>query len=219
MSTETTLNPRNDAKRGRLVNPNSLSLILTVSALAVVVNVIGGTVVGLLAIPFLFLDAIGTFFVAALFGIRWGIVVGVITNLILGITTGPTVIPFALVQILLAIIVGGVANAWGYNRWSAGIAGLLAAVFGPALGASIAVAVFGGLTGRGIDVFVLWLSNSGQNIFSSAYLPRLGANLIDKILTAYIVLAILQLIPTSLVKRRRREPLTQERQESEPTAA
>lgn len=192
------------ATRLTLVNPNPISLILTVSALAVVTSVIGGTFVHLLAIPFLFLDTIGTFLVSAVFGVRWGVLVGVVSNLLLGITSGPTVIPFALVQIVIAVIVGTIANRWGCTTRTAPAAGLLVAVFAPLVGTAIAVGVYGGLTGGVLDVAVLWLEQAGQEAFGAAFWPRLGSNLIDKVLTAFLVLAIVKAIPTSLIKPRRR---------------
>ncbi|MFZ4895235.1 CD3073 family putative ECF transporter S component [Plantibacter sp. Mn2098] len=198
-----------DIVRTRLVNPNSVTLTLVLSALAVAVNVLGGTAVGLLHIPFLFLDTLGTFFIAASFGIRWGVLVGVLTNVILGVTTSPTNIPFAIVNAVVAIIVGLLANKWGYKLWVAIVAGITVGIVAPVIGSVIAVYVFGGLTGGGIDVFVLGLRQAGSSIFVSAFLPRLGENLIDKILTSLIVYAVLRAIPPVLIKPRRREPVTQ----------
>lgn len=195
----------NATKRGKLVDPNSVTLILTVSALAVVINVLGGTLVGLLGIPFLFLDAIGTFLVSALFGIRWGILVGVVSNLVLGVTSGPQVIPFALVQIVIAIIVGTISNIWGYNWVSALASGVLVAIIAPLVGTAIAVGVYGGLTGGTIDVLTLWLAQTGQDVFGAAFWPRLGSNIIDKIITAFVALAIIKAIPSSLIAPRYRE--------------
>ncbi|MGO1537970.1 MAG: CD3073 family putative ECF transporter S component [Leucobacter sp.] len=190
---------------GRILNPNSAALLLTTSALAVVLNVVGGTAVALLGLPFLFLDAIGTFFIAAAFGIRWGILVGVITNLVLGVTSGPTAIPFLLVQVVIAIIVGTIANTVGYTWAGAALAGLLVAIIAPIVGTAIAVLVFGGITGSGLDVVTLWLVNAGQDIFGAAFWPRFGANVIDKVLTAFVVYAALKAIPSNLLKPRHRE--------------
>ncbi|MCW5951900.1 MAG: hypothetical protein KIT69_06555 [Propionibacteriaceae bacterium] len=203
-STVSTPDTESTVAPGGLVNPNSLSLVLTVSALAVVLNVVGGTAVGLLSLPFLFLDTIGTFLVAALFGIRWAILVGVLSNLVLGVTSGPSSIPFALVQVVIAVIVGFIANRWGYTIKTAPIAGALVAIIAPVIGTSIAIVVFGGLTGGAIDVFVLWLEQVGQSAFGAAFWPRLGSNAIDKLLTAFITLAILNAIPQSLIRRRHR---------------
>lgn len=190
---------------GRIVNPNSAALILTTSALAVVINVVGGTAVGLLGLPFLFLDALGTFFAAAAFGIRWGILVGVITNLVLGVTSGPTSIPFLLVQVVIAVIVGTIANTIGYTWVGAALAGLIVAIIAPIIGTAIAVLLFGGLSGNGLDAITLWLVSTGQDIFGAAFWPRLGSNFIDKVLTAFIVYAALKAIPSNLLKPRHRE--------------
>lgn len=204
--------------RAKVINPNAATLILTVSALAVVINVAGGTLVNLLAIPFLFLDAIGTFLVAGLFGIRWGILVGVVSNLVLGITSGPTSIPFALVQIVIAVIIGGLSNLWGYTLKTAIVGGAAVAVIGPLAGTAIAVAVFGGLTGGAVDVVVLWLEQAGQSAFGAAFWPRLGSNVIDKLATAFIVLAIIKAIPRTLIKPRYRQATPSEQEAALPEA-
>lgn len=206
MSTQSGLaSASSGAKAGRLIQPNPTTLLLTVSALAVVINVVGGTLVAMLGIPFLFLDAVGTFLIAAMFGVRWGILVGIVSNLLLGITSGPSAIPFALVQVVIAIIVGGISNRWGYaSIRSAAAAGLLVALIAPLVGTAIAVAVFGGLTGGPVDIAVLWLEQAGQEAFGAAFWPRLGQNLIDKVISAFLVLAIIKAIPTTLIKPRRR---------------
>lgn len=180
---------------------NQKTLILTLSALAVAINVIAGTVVGNLKIPFLFLDVIGTIFIAALYGPYWGALVGLITNLVLGVTEGYTAIPFAIVNILVGLIVGFAASRYGYRLKTAIVTGIILGVVCPAVGTVIAVAVFGGLTGGAQDVFVLWLKNAGSSLFASAFLPRLWDNLIDKILSAVLVSYVLQAIPQSLLKR------------------
>ncbi|MDU5272828.1 MAG: ECF transporter S component, partial [Finegoldia magna] len=55
------------------------------------------------------------------------------------------------------------------------------------IGTPIAVFVYGGITGDFNDVFFTALKNSGQTIFSAAFLPRVASNLVDKIITCSIV--------------------------------
>lgn len=203
---------------GTIHNPNALSLILTVSALSVVVNVVGGTAVALLNIPFLFPDTIGTFFVAATFGIRWGALVGIITNLVLGVTSGPTAIPFLIVQVIIAVIVGWTANTIGYTWKGATLSGILVALIAPVVGTTISVLLFGGLTGHGLDLITLWLAQSGQSVFGAAFWPRLGSNVIDKILTAFIIYAVLKAVPSTLLKPRYRGTVDQLAPASAPAA-
>lgn len=92
---------------------NKKTQIITISALAVAINVIAGTIVGSLKIPFLFLDTVGTIFTAAIFGPLWGILVGIVTNLVLGVTSGYTAIPFGLVNAVVGLVVGLLARKKG----------------------------------------------------------------------------------------------------------
>ena len=177
------------------------TLVLTLGALAVAINVIAGTVIGNLKIPFLFLDVIGTIFIAAIYGPYWGALVGLVTNLVLGVTSGYTAIPFAIVNIIVGLVVGLLARRNGFRLREAVISGVLLGILCPSVGTVIAVAVFGGLTGGAQDVFVLWLKNAGSSLFTSAFLPRLWDNLIDKILSTVLVYYVIKGIPQSLLKR------------------
>ena len=172
--------------------------IITLGALSVAINVVAGTVIGALKVPFLFLDTIGTGFSAALFGPWWGALVGLLTNLVLGVTSSPTEIPFALVNIVVGLIVGYGARWFGFKFPVALIVGVIIGLVAPVIGTVIAVAVFGGLTGGGQDIFVLWLQKSGSSLVEAAFWPRLVDNLVDKILTALLVYGVLKTLPASL---------------------
>ena len=171
--------------------------IITLGALSVAVNVVAGSVIGALKIPFLFLDTIGTIFSAALFGPWWGALVGLLTNLVLGVTSGPTEIPFALVNVVVGLIVGFAARWFGFKFPVALAVGVLVGVVAPVIGTVIAVGVFGGLTGGAQDILVLWLQKSGSSLIEAAFWPRLLDNLLDKILSALLVFAILKALPAS----------------------
>jgi energy-coupling factor transport system substrate-specific component len=173
--------------------------LLALCGLAVALNVLGGTVVGALKLPLLFLDAIGTIFVAVLYGPWWGLAVGLITNLVLGVTAGPTNIPFGLVNGAVGITVGLIARRFRFNLVTAVITGLVAGVVAPLIGSPIAVAVYGGLTGGPMDVFVLWLSKTGARIFTATFLPRVASNLVDKVLCAVLISLIISQLPKSLL--------------------
>ena len=97
------------------MNNRNSSFVMIFSALAIAINIVLGTVVGLLNIPLLYLDTIGTIFTAALFGPWYGALVGGLTNLIQGIMTNPKDIPFALVNIAVGIVVGLIAKKYKFN--------------------------------------------------------------------------------------------------------
>src|SRR5699024_6277788 len=73
------------------------------------INVVIGTIVQTLKIP-LFLDTIGTMLVAILAGPWVAVVAGALTNVVLGFTSGPQLIPFALVNVAIALVVGYAAQ-------------------------------------------------------------------------------------------------------------
>jgi len=170
--------------------------ILTYGALCIAMNVVLGTVVSAMKIPLLFLDTIGTVLMAVLFGPWWGALTGLLTNIVLGVTTGPTAIFFGLVNVAIAIVVGFMARKFNFAKWYiALVTGFLLAIIAPLIGTPIAVGVFGGLNGSGMDVVVLWLRASGETIFASTFISRITGNFVDKIVTCLLVMFIIVKLP------------------------
>ena len=177
------------------MNRNNSNFKLVFSALAIALNIVLGTVVGLLNIPLLFLDTVGTIFSAALFGPWYGAAVGGLTNVIQGVLTNPKSIPFALVNIAVGIIVGLIARKWKFNIVTSIVTGLILSVVAPLIGTPIATYVYGGITGDFNDVFFTWLVKSGQSIFAAAFIPRITSNIVDKIASCVIVSILISKLP------------------------
>ena len=173
---------------------------MIMAALGIVINIVLGTIVQTLQIPLLFLDTIGTIFVAAIFGPWAGALTGGLTNIIQSMITNPKDLPFALVNIAIGIIVGFVAKRWKFNLKVAGITGLVLSIIAPLIGTPIAVFVYGGLTGGGTDLIFAWLLKSGQKIFTAAFIPRIYGNFIDKIASCLLVAILIQKLPKDLLK-------------------
>ncbi len=179
------------------MNPSVKKLV--VSALGVVINVVLGTAVSWLSIPLLFLDTIGTIYVAANIGMRYGILTGISTNLVLGATAGVTAIPFALVNVAVAIVVALMAKG-GFGIVKAVITGLILAVVCPLIGTPIRLLLFGGFTGSGTDVLIAALRASGQEIFNATFLGTVAGNFVDKIVSCVLVAFLLKYLPKSITK-------------------
>ena len=148
---------------------NSKAKVIAMCAIAVGLNVVLGEAVSMLRIPLLFLDTMGTIFIAANFGMGYGILTGVTTNLLMGLIGGVTAIPFALVNVAVAIIVA------------------LLAFICPMIGAPIRLALFGGFTGSGTDVVIMALRASGKEMISATYWGAVTGNLVDKIVSCLLV--------------------------------
>lgn len=186
------------------MSKGSSTFVLVFSALGVAINLLGGTLVQMTKVPLLFLDTVGTMFTGAAFGPLAGVSVGLATNLVQGVMTNPKDIPFALVNMAVGLSVGLVAQRGGFTYGKAFWTGLLLAVVCPLIGTPIAIWIYGGITGGGLDFLFAWLLKSGSDIFTAAFLPRIAGNLVDKIGSALLVAFLLQRIPSRYYRREAR---------------
>jgi len=171
------------------------------------INVVVGTIVQTLRIP-LFLDTIGTILVAILAGPWVAVVAGILTNLVLGFTAGPQLIPFALVNIAIALVVGYMAkrgwfrisNTIGYWRLIA--AGVIIALVATAFSAPISVFVFGGVTPGAQGAITAAFLASGNAIWTSVVSASFITEPIDKIISITVAYFIAQSVPLRYLPRR-----------------
>jgi len=168
---------------------------MILAAFGIAINLVLGTITQVLHIPLLFLDTIGTILVAVVLGPLAGALTGGLTNVIQGIMTNPRDIPFALVNIAVGLIVGFIVKKFGFSLKIAVITGIILAIVAPLIGTPIAVVMYGGLTGGSTDFLFAALHASGQEIFTSAFIPRITGNLIDKIASCILVAVVVPRMP------------------------
>lgn len=180
-------------------SPFQSTSAMIMASLGVVINIVFGTIVQSLQIPLLFLDTIGTIFVAAVLGPFAGALTGGLTNIIQGMITNPKNISFALVNIAIGLIVGFIAKKYKFDYKVAVITGLVLSVVAPLIGTPIAVFIYGGITGGGTDLIFAWLLASGQKIFTAAFIPRITGNFVDKIVSCIAVVLLIQKMPNNLL--------------------
>lgn len=174
---------------------NKKTFALLCCAFAAALNIVLGTLVGQLKIPLVFLDTIGTIFAAVYFGPWYGAAVGAVSNIITGMIFSPKDIPFFLVNVVVGLVVGYIAKKYGYSLITAIVTGVILSIICPLIGTPISIWLYGGVTGSGTDFLVLWLRESGTGIFASSFIPRITENIIDKILSAFLVWALIQKLP------------------------
>ena len=168
---------------------------MIIASLGIVINIVLGTIVHALQIPLLFLDTVGTIFVAVVLGPLAGALTGGLTNVIQGILTNPKDIPFAIVNIAVGLIVGYIAKKFRFDLKVSIITGLILSVVAPLIGTPISVFIYGGLTGGGTDLIFTWLLSTGKSIFTAAFIPRITGNFIDKVASCVLVSVLLKYIP------------------------
>lgn len=174
---------------------NKKVTIMILCGIAAALNIILGTLVSQLKIPLLFLDTIGTIFAAVYFGPWYGAAVGAVSNIITGMIFSPKDIPFFLVNVVVGLVVGYTVKKFKFSIITATILGLVLSIVCPLIGSPIAIWLYGGVTGSGMDFVVLWMRKSGSDIFTSTFFPRIWANIIDKFISCYLVLALVKAMP------------------------
>lgn len=162
------------------------------------INIILSLAVKSLAIPLIFLDTVGTIFNAVTLGPVAGAITGALTNLVNGVLVSPIEIPFALVNIAVALVAGFMAKRFKFDFKTAVVTGLILAVVAPFIGTPIAIFFFGGLTGGGTDLIFAWLRATGHTLFTSAFIPRITGNIIDKVVSCLMVSVIVSRLPQSI---------------------
>lgn len=180
---------------------NIKSTSITFAGIGVALNIVLALITKGLHIPFLFMDTMGTILTAAVLGPFWGGLVGLVTNVITAMVNNPVELPFAIVNMTIGIVVGLVARKFGFGPKVAILTGLGLAVLAPLIGTPIAVYVFGGLAGGSLDILTGWLVKSGQRIFTAAFFPRIGSNLIDKTVSCLAASIIISKIPASMIRK------------------
>lgn len=175
----------------RQFSSQSLALIV----IAVAINMIGGQLISMLKLP-VFLDSIGTLISAVLLGPLIGMLTGLITNLIWGLLTDPIAAAFAPVAMVIGLVAGWLAKAgWFRTLPKVILSGVVITLAVTVVAVPIRTSLFAGVTGSGADLLVAWMHSMGQNLVESVALTVLGANLVDKILTAVIVWILLRQLP------------------------
>ena len=177
----------------------SMLALLTIP-IAVAVNFVGSQIHHALSLP-LFLDTIGTFFVAMLCGPWVGALTGLIGNLVLGITN-PSAIPFALTSISVGLVAGFLARARMFDTWWKIVISILAtSLVSTIVSAPIAVLVFGGVTSSADSLFAATLMASGVNIWKAVIGTSLLFTCIDRIIAIVVTWLIIRVIPArTLIK-------------------
>lgn len=164
----------------------SATKTFAICALAVCFNIVFGTFIAYVRIPFLFLDVVGTIFIAANFKMYYGVLTAIVTSLVISVVSGPLFLPFIFVSITIAIITNLMAQkGFGYKR--AFLTGLLLALLGSLVSAPIRLIMFGGFSNLITDFLILSLKASGLKMITAAYWGAVTDSIVDKTLSCLLV--------------------------------
>lgn len=173
------------------------TIVLALIPVAIAINIaIGQLVYGVLKIPFLYLDSIGTVLVGVLGGPLAGLITGALSNLIWGLLGNPNYVPFFYVAAVIGLLAGLFARlGWARKIYLWALAGLITGVVAAILSAPMSAIVFGGVTGAGTDLLVAAFRASGANIIQATFGQGIVSDPFDKLITFLVVFLIVLALP------------------------
>ncbi|CAM2077420.1 MULTISPECIES: ECF transporter S component [Clostridia] len=170
---------------------------ITIMSIAVVINIVGAFIATTLKLP-IFIDTIGTFLSAFLFGPVGGMLTGMVTSLINGLTFDPYSLYFIPVQAIIGLM-AGICYKKNLFKGKFLILGIIiTTVMGSIVASLISAFVFGGITSSGTSFIVMYLKEAGVNIVTSVFSTQILFDLIDKGITVLLVLTILKALPANI---------------------
>jgi energy-coupling factor transport system substrate-specific component len=178
----------------------TITFALIVVALAI--NIVVGTIVFQLKIPFVYLDQIGTILVGLVAGPWAGLLTGVLTNLLWGLLGNPGYVPYAITAGVIGLMAGWFGSmGWFKTWWKWLLGGLITGLVAALISAPITAYLYGGVTGAGTDLLTGMFRATGASIMEAALGQGLITDLIDKTLSFFIVWLIIKALPTTLLTR------------------
>ncbi|GAP16164.1 ECF transporter S component [Levilinea saccharolytica] len=175
-----------------------LTYVVALVPVAAALNIVGGQINTILKLP-IFLDMIGTAVAAIVLGPWWGALVGAITNIVSSFISGPIGLPFAVVNVVGALVWGyGVRWGLGKKYWSYFLLNIIVAFLCSVTAVPIYVFIFGGATGHFADMMTAAFLAMGQNLIVSVFSSNILVSLADKIIAGFVALAIIEALPANL---------------------
>lgn len=174
------------------------SLVLLLLAGCVLVNLLGRVVVDLLGLP-VYLDMAGTAVAAIAVGPWRGAAVGATTNLLGTFSSGPDSIPFALVNVVGALIWGyGVRHGLGRTLPRFLALNAMVALACSVVAVPVLLVLLGGSTGHGEDAITSTFVELSAAATVATGLSNLLVSLGDKLISGFVALVVVSMLPPAL---------------------
>ena len=186
----------NVASATRVPSRIPLTFVVVLVPAMAALNIVAGTIVATLKLP-VYLDMTGTMVASVALGPWWGALTAVITNTAGSLTMGPTEIPFALCNVVGALVWGFGIRTFGMGRsfMRLVILGVVVGVLTQLMAAPIITFLFGGATGSSTDVLIATFAAAGQSLFVASFLGGIASSVADKLISTFVGLAILRALP------------------------
>lgn len=172
----------------------TLTYKLCMFAFAVCINLIGGQIALMLRLP-IYLDSIGTVFIASALGPVYGMLPNVISGLLMGLTVDIYSLYYAPVGIILGLVTGLVYKKYHPKKWWIIAAAIVITIPSTIVSACITAFLFGGITSSGSSILVQLLSHTPLGMVGSCFVVQFITDYIDRVICLYIVAVLIKALP------------------------
>lgn len=175
---------------------------LVLVRLGVAVNLVIGQIVAALLLP-VYLDSVGTILVAAMVGPRAAIAAGLVSQVLNAVISGNfTWLPFALVQVVIALYASAAARLGLFRRFATAVpAGIGMGLVAASCSAPISYYLFGGVTAGGVTVVTTIVRALGAPLSVAVASASYATDILDKSIACALVCLLLRSLPHTLAAR------------------
>ena len=107
--------------------------------------------------------------------------------------------PFIIVSVAVGLVAGFMFKKMKFKPISMVIIGVVVAFIAAFIGSGVKLIVFGGYSGEILDSVFAILTASGINDFVATFIPRFLYNIVDKILSCFLVYMLYKKLSASKI--------------------
>lgn len=170
---------------------------ICIIAFAVCINFIGGQIALFLKLP-IYLDSIGTVFIASVLGPFFGMLPNLLSGLLMGLTVDIYSLYYAPVGIILGLVTGLVYKKYHPKKWWIFIAALVITIPSTIVSSCITAFLFGGITSSGSSILVQLLSKTPLGMVGSCFAVQFMTDYIDRVICLYVAAILAKALPKNM---------------------
>ena len=171
---------------------------ICIIAFAICLNIVGGQIALILRLP-IYLDSMGTIFIASLLGPVYGMIPSTLSGLIFGFTMDIYSLYYAPVGIILGFIAGFVCKKRKNTLpWMLG-ASLLITIPGTIVSSIITASLFGGITSSGSSALVQILAKTSIGLTASCFIVQFCTDYLDRLLSLFLIDKLIDVLPANTI--------------------
>ncbi|HJG96172.1 MAG TPA: ECF transporter S component [Romboutsia timonensis] len=179
----------------KTVNVKNITLV----GMGIAINIIGAFIALGLRLP-IYLDSVGTIFIACVLGPKYAVLTGVLGSLVSGMTFDIYSLYFAPVQISTGLLAGLMYNKGFLKGAKTPLGVFLFTLPTSLISAVIAAFLFGGVTSSGSSYIVQILSHFNVPMVVSVFITQVFTDYADKFLAVVLVGLVVKALPKNFTK-------------------